>query len=299
MSDLDPEVPTPSAVIRGGCLCGAVRYSMTGQVAPPNACHCHMCRRHHGALGVFVGAKRGSIDLKGADNILWFQSSPGAERGSCKTCGSKLFWRQIDGTAMDATVGSLDRQADFALQAHIWVDHRGDYEAIPDDLPKFAASSQGDGDRLPIMAAPSVAKSDQHAGGCLCGALHFTVAGTLVDAVTCHCAQCQHWHGDAGVYVTIDHAALTIADAAALTWYRSSPAARRGFCVKCGACMFWQRLQNGQPAGQISVSVGALEAPTGLRVTRHLFINDQTITGRLIDASIPPSNNRAPGQIGF
>jgi hypothetical protein len=301
MPDAMIEVPARPSVIRGGCLCGAVRYSLTGQVTLPNACHCHMCRRHHGALGVFIGAKRAAIELKGADNILWFQSSPGAERGSCKICGSKLFWRQTDGEAMDATVGSLDRQADFELQSHIWVEHRGNYEVIADNLPKFSASMQGEGDRQPIMASPVATPlgSDRQSGGCLCGALRFEIAGNPTDVVTCHCAQCQHWHGDAGVYISIDRTTLTMANEAELAWYRSSPGARRGFCTKCGACMFWQRLQNGQPAGQISVSVGALDAPTGLRLTRHLFPNDQTITGRLIDQQIAPSGLWAPSQSAF
>jgi len=281
-----------------------VRYRLIGMMTQPTACHCHMCRRHHGALGVFVGARRQAFELQGAEHILWYPSSPEAERGSCKICGSKLFWRQKDGDAMDATTGSLDRQSGLELRAHIWVDHRGDYETIMDDVPKFSASMQGEGERQPIAAAPmatsgNAATSDRHAGGCLCGTIRFEVAGPLRDAVMCHCAQCRHWHGDAAVYAATDLDRVTIRDETALVWYQASSRTRRGFCAKCGACMFWQHLREGQPAGQISVSVGALDAPTGLRVTRHLFINDQAVTFRLIETSNPSTGIWSPGQIAF
>jgi Glutathione-dependent formaldehyde-activating enzyme len=33
----------------GGCLCGAVRYTVTGEIKDVSHCHCSMCRKAHGA----------------------------------------------------------------------------------------------------------------------------------------------------------------------------------------------------------------------------------------------------------
>ena len=33
----------------GGCLCGAIRYRITGAPVEALYCHCRMCRRAHGA----------------------------------------------------------------------------------------------------------------------------------------------------------------------------------------------------------------------------------------------------------
>ncbi|MBT9317995.1 GFA family protein [Leptothoe spongobia] len=35
--------------IKGGCLCGKVRYEVTGRLFDVSHCHCSMCRRQHGA----------------------------------------------------------------------------------------------------------------------------------------------------------------------------------------------------------------------------------------------------------
>jgi hypothetical protein len=34
----------------GGCLCGAIRITATGQPNRTGLCHCLDCRKHHGAL---------------------------------------------------------------------------------------------------------------------------------------------------------------------------------------------------------------------------------------------------------
>ena len=35
--------------IRGSCLCGTVRFEITGPFAGAGHCHCSICRKSHGA----------------------------------------------------------------------------------------------------------------------------------------------------------------------------------------------------------------------------------------------------------
>ena len=128
----------------GGCLCGAVRYRVKGAVrAELSACHCGQCRRQHGALGVFSSADAKSVEIEGTDKLRWYNASPGARRGFCSVCGSKLFWQEVGGAALDMTAGSLDHPEGLRLAHHIYVASKGDYYEIQDDLPKFPASSRG------------------------------------------------------------------------------------------------------------------------------------------------------------
>jgi len=283
--------PVSAAERHGGCLCGAVRYRLKGSFAQPAACHCHMCRRHHGALGVFVGTQRDAVEIRGAEHILWFSASPGAERGSCRICGSKLSWRESKGTAMDMTVGSLDRRDDLVLTAHIWVDHRGDYEDLADELPKYAASSRQDGapvaplGTLTPLASPATERPP-YSGGCLCGHIRFEVTVPLREVVVCHCAQCQHWHGYAGAYCLAPIAAMTIHNGDDIRWYAGSPELRRGFCPDCGSCLFSQGMRGNMPAEQISISAGALDAPSGLKTGRQLFLSEGAAPYRMSEGLI-------------
>lgn len=53
-----------------------------------------------------------------------------------------------------------------------------------------------------------------------------------------------------------------------LRWYQSSDTVRRGFCGTCGSFLFWD------PADEdkLSVSMGILDAPTGARLSKHIFV---------------------------
>lgn len=52
-----------------------------------------------------------------------------------------------------------------------------------------------------------------------------------------------------------------------LTWFRSSPDVRRGFCSHCGSTLFFQR----SGTGRTTVAAGTLDEPTGLHLVQHIF----------------------------
>lgn len=272
LSDIQPA----GCKARGHCLCGAVRYEIHGAPTGVSACHCGMCRRHHGALGVFTGAPVVAYRIEGAEHVVWYRSSPEAERGFCRQCGSKLFWRQIDSERMDVTMGSLDRPTGLRLESHIWIAHRGDYYEIADGLPKHGESAIGRGEVAPLATLQPPAEAPAlHRGGCLCDAIRFEVAGPMRGVVVCHCGQCLHWHGHCASYTAARTADFKLAGEAALAWYHASDTARRGFCRHCGSSLFWQSLAGDTPPASISISAGALDHPTGLKTVRHVFTGDK------------------------
>src|SRR5712671_337486 len=68
----------------GGCLCGAVRFTATGQPKGVYWCHCQSCRKHSGApASVFVAYEHSKYIITRGD-IAKFDSSPGrTTRGFC------------------------------------------------------------------------------------------------------------------------------------------------------------------------------------------------------------------------
>ncbi len=76
----------------GNCLCGAVKVTATlGDEV--HACHCRMCQRWTGSALLSIEAPADAVSFDGAENISCHASSPWAERGFCKICGSGLFYR--------------------------------------------------------------------------------------------------------------------------------------------------------------------------------------------------------------
>lgn len=259
-------------MISGQCLCGAVSFEIAGPLSPPTLCHCGMCRRINGAPGAFTSAPASSYRLRGEESLNWYRSSGDAERGFCRKCGSKLFWREVGGEALDVGMGSLSGPTGLRLDKHIWARHQGDYYEIGNDgVPRYAESSS-DAPPIPAEPAPDHGPAlNEHEGGCQCGAVKYRVRGRVRDSVVCHCSQCRRSHGHAPGYSKARTAEITIEGEDAIVWYGSSQEARRGFCGSCGSSLFWQRIG----ATEVSMTAGSLQAPTGLKTVRHIFAADK------------------------
>ena len=107
-------------------------------------------------------------------------------------------------------------------------------------------------------------------GGCLCGAVRYEVRGALRPVVDCHCTMCRRSSGHFAAFTATRPEELVLIESEGLRWYRSSAAARRGFCEICGSSLFWE------PASgdRVSISAGTLDLPTGLQTVVHVFVED-------------------------
>ena len=125
----------------GGCLCGAVRYRVSGKLSDPSACHCSQCARATGHILVSADCALADFTLGEAEALRWYRSSEKAERGFCSRCGSNLFWRGLGADMISVAAGTLDRPTGLRLKHHIFCASRSDYYEIDDGLPQFAAGS--------------------------------------------------------------------------------------------------------------------------------------------------------------
>ena len=81
------------AGFEGSCLCGGVRFSVSGFSEKVANCHCSMCRKFHdAAFGKLVGVK-GLSWLTGKHLLKEFVASNGTTRMFCSNCGSSLGFR--------------------------------------------------------------------------------------------------------------------------------------------------------------------------------------------------------------
>ncbi len=108
-------------------------------------------------------------------------------------------------------------------------------------------------------------------GRCLCDAVTLEIRGPLRDVVVCHCGQCRRQHGAPPSYTAAAWSDVRMKGEENLAWYQSSPAARRGFCSKCGASLFWEPMGS----GRVSIAAGCLDKPTDLRTVRHIYVADK------------------------
>lgn len=133
----------PDSRVTGRCLCGDVSYSAVGPVRDVIYCHCNQCRRQTGHFVAASAVQRDALQFTESDTLVWFRSSPNAERGFCGRCGSTLFWRSDTAKHVAVMAGSLDAPTGVQAVAHIFVDDKGDYYEIDDGLPQHDDHDHG------------------------------------------------------------------------------------------------------------------------------------------------------------
>jgi hypothetical protein len=121
---------------KGSCLCGAIRFEVSGPLHPPDACHCSQCRKQSGHFWASTDVPRAALTLHGADTLTWFRSSEKVRRGFCSTCGSSLFWDPIHKDTLSIAMGAFDSPTHTRLAMHIHVADKGDYYELWDGLPQ-------------------------------------------------------------------------------------------------------------------------------------------------------------------
>lgn len=124
--------------LSGGCLCGAVRYEVTGAPLRFVHCHCERCRRATGtghATNLIL--KAGGVRWQGGESLRRFKL-PEAERFStafCTNCGGQLP-REI-GEIVVVPAGSVDELPDLQPEGRIFWASRAEWSCPAGDLPHY------------------------------------------------------------------------------------------------------------------------------------------------------------------
>ena len=127
--------------VTGSCLCGAVRFEVSGPFLRASHCHCSRCRKHSGtAVCTQARVRRESFRLlSGEGAIRVSRPAPGAAvTAFCTICGSSLFggsWPE--GEEISIRLGAFDDDPGIRPQYHTFVDSRAPWDTIGDDLPQF------------------------------------------------------------------------------------------------------------------------------------------------------------------
>ncbi len=132
-------------MIRGSCLCGKVKFQISGEPFSLSYCHCSRCRK---AAGVFSAVLIGKADdlriTEGKDEIAKFRVQPDGkfDRCFCRECGTSLGDLASD-DAYVVAASALDDDPKIKPMLHIHTASKPDWYEIVDDLKKF------EGDYIP------------------------------------------------------------------------------------------------------------------------------------------------------
>ena len=117
---------------------------------------------------------------------------------------------------------------------------------------------------------------------CLCGRIQFRTKGYHRNVQNCHCVQCMKTHGNYAAYTNVEERNIKFLKKRTLKWFKSSKRAKRGFCNKCGASLFFKVIGS----NIIHIAAGMFNKPTTLKTTINIFVKGKSDYYKL--------NNRLP-----
>lgn len=130
----------------GSCLCGAVRYEISGPIRSIVYCHCSQCRKAQGSAFAANGIVQ-TADFKiltGEDALTAYESTPGQRKYFCKICGSPILSRTASKPEqVRVRIGTLDSDIEERPIAHIFATSKANWEEIGGDLPQYEAYEPG------------------------------------------------------------------------------------------------------------------------------------------------------------
>ena len=123
--------------IYGGCLCGKVRYQVSGILRQADHCHCSMCRRQHGAaFASYAEVNPDEFEWVTGENLTRnYEKLPGSGWCFCSECGSSLAGTN-NGRVTSITLGTVEGDPGVKPEAHIFVGSKAVWDEICDDLPQ-------------------------------------------------------------------------------------------------------------------------------------------------------------------
>jgi hypothetical protein len=130
------------STVKGSCLCGAVKYQVTGEPQRFYYCYCSRCRK-------VTGTEHASNLFLQPAALKWFSGEeqirvfkvPEALRFTnsfCAICGSRLPRQGKDSDVVIIPAGSLDDAAPIKPQARIFFGSRASWSCIEGELPAYA-----------------------------------------------------------------------------------------------------------------------------------------------------------------
>lgn len=125
---------------RGGCMCGRIRYAVSGDTIWSAGCCCRDCARASGTpYVVWVGFPPNNVRfLSGTPRI--YNSSEGVLRGFCDNCGTTLsYGRDPAFEAVEPTLyvaaATLDNPDAFPPTEVVWYGHRPGWFGLSTRIP--------------------------------------------------------------------------------------------------------------------------------------------------------------------
>lgn len=128
-------------ILEGGCLCGAIRYRLTGPSLFVSQCCCRDCQKATGTgHTTIVGVHNSQLALEGEPKTYTNSGDTGGSvtRHFCGRCAGRLYTSgDLPGEVIMVQAGSLDDPDSISPQSVIYLKDAVAWDHFDPALPKF------------------------------------------------------------------------------------------------------------------------------------------------------------------
>src|SRR4029453_454528 len=146
-------------MIRGSCLCGAIRFEYDRAVTQIGMCHCSQCRKVSGvASNAVIVVPAPDLRWTSGEKLRQLYSKPSGWRTTfCCTCGSPVPQKLPGAEAYWVPAGVLDDDPGLRIAGHIFVGSKAPWDEIAGAAPHFQGGppARKPGGALILLLRPS------------------------------------------------------------------------------------------------------------------------------------------------
>lgn len=143
--------------LEGGCLCGAMRYIVTGPSLFVSQCACRDCQKATGTgHTTIIGIHHSQLVLTGTPATYTNEGDTGGSvtRHFCGTCGGRLYTSgTLPGEVIMVQAGSLDDPNAVSPDSVIYAKDAPTWDYFDPALPKYEAMRPRPHHTIPLAEA--------------------------------------------------------------------------------------------------------------------------------------------------
>jgi len=127
-------------VIKGHCLCTAIRYHYHGDIDELAVCHCQQCKRAQGTAFVTnAPIETAAFEVVAGEQLMSsYYSSPNKKRVFCSCCGSPLYSQRTDMPELiRLRVGTISEGVIPRPSYETFCDYRSQWLQLGENLPQY------------------------------------------------------------------------------------------------------------------------------------------------------------------
>lgn len=138
-----------SEIHEGGCLCGTIRYRVTGNPLRVGACHCTFCQRRTGsAFSIHAFFEKQNVESTGGGLAIYEENSDESNLWLrlhfCSRCATTVMMTIERFPDLGIiTGGTFDDPNWFKIDRHIWTRSAQHWMVFPENVARFEKGSHG------------------------------------------------------------------------------------------------------------------------------------------------------------